>query len=181
MKFEFKERESRSFYDEILFVAAYYKKIINNKYKKVTKLSTYMIKNIIISLLLIIVIGFYYYKTMNKLNFFMLGILIAIVLYCIYYLIFIKKRIDAFVNYKGKMTITINDKKIEYKDENNSFKADWDQIAFILVSKYSICFIPKTRENAMITLNSENKDKLISVLEKYNKKDLLVDNSGRYK
>ena len=174
MKFEFKERESREFYDEILFVAAHYRKIIINKNKKVTKLSTYMIKNLIISLIFTIILTLYYLKTKSKFEFFMIGVLIALIAYCVYYLFYIRKRINEFVNYKGKDTITIDNKKIEFKDENNSFKVEWDNIAFILVNKYSICFIPKTRQNAMITLNRENKDKLVSILKKYRKEDLLV-------
>ena len=79
MKFEFKERESREFYDEILFVAAHYRKIIINKNKKVTKLSTYMIKNLIISLIFTIILTLYYLKTKSKFEFFMIGVLIALI------------------------------------------------------------------------------------------------------
>ena len=181
MKFEFKERESREFYDEILFIAAHYNKLINYRNKRINKLSNYMIKNIIISIILLVLVGYYYLKTKSKFEFAMIIMLVALLLYSIYYLFVIRRRINEFVNHKGKETITINGKLIEFKDENNSFKVDWDQIAFILISKYSICFIPKTRQSAMITFGVQNKDKLIKALNKYNKENLLVDNSSRYR
>ena len=66
MKFEFKERESREFYDEILFIAAHYNKLINYRNKRINKLSNYMIKNIIISIILLVLVGYYYLKTKSK-------------------------------------------------------------------------------------------------------------------
>jgi len=173
MKLEFNERGSKEFYDEILFVNANYYKILKNKNKKINRLTISFIKYLIISIIFTCLTIFLYLRTNDSFYTFVIGIYIILILFCIYFIIITNKRIKELISREEKITINITENYIEYKSVNSIFKINFEDVACILINKYSICFVPKTTKNAMISITSNYKDQIIKLLKKYKKESLL--------
>ena len=82
------------------------------------------------------------------------------------------------MNEKGSKTINIEKDYISYKDNNKSFRVEFDDLKYVVINKYSICFIPKNKLSALISINVEYKKDVIDALSKYKKDYLIVDNNG---
>ena len=178
MKLVIKERGSKDYYNEFLYVAFNYKKILNNPNKKAKKITNSLLLYglfIILSILLFI----YFYKTDNsKLYLVFIGMFIFILLADIFMLFFSCNRIKEYMNEKGSKTINIEKDFISYKDNNKSFRVDFDDLKYVVINKYSICFIPKNKLSALISVNIEHKKDVIDAFLKYKKDYLIVDNNG---
>ncbi len=74
--------------------------------------------------------------------------------------------------------ITIDETGIENKEENEiSSKLYWDAIEYIIINKYSICILPKNFAHFAIYIEINAKNNVYKALKKFNKLDLLIDNS----
>ena len=50
----------------------------------------------------------------------------------------------------------------------------WDDVNYIIIGKFTVSFIPKEETNRIITTRIEYKDKILKMLKKYKKEQLLV-------
>ena len=74
--------------------------------------------------------------------------------------------------------ITIDETGIENKEENEtSSKLYWDAIEYIIINKYSICILPQNFAHFAIYIEINAKNNVYKALKKFNKLDLLIDNS----
>ena len=179
MKLEVKERGSKCFYDEFLSVMMKYKKIIKNPHKKVNRLSKEVIGLMLLSVFLLIVfIILYKFKGYSIICVVLFSLIF--ILSIIYYLL-MNKRISFYRNFKGTIVIEFNNDYIEYLSSKNNYKVDWDNIKSIIINKYSICFIPIYSNKVMIGISTEYKDKVIDIIKKLDKENLIIDNSNLYK
>ena len=77
--------------------------------------------------------------------------------------------------------ITIDETGIENKEENQtSSKLYWDAIEYIIINKYSICVLPKNFAHFAIYIEIHAKNNVYKTLKKFNKLNLLIDNSDKY-
>ena len=90
------------------------------------------------------------------------------------------KAIKSLVNRKTDSIFSINKDSVSL--ENNVVKQKnellWSDINYILVGKYSIGFMPKKESDRKVAIycSIDYIDKIIKVLEKYKKQDLLRKN-----
>ncbi len=178
MKIDIKEKENISFYDELLYVTSYYKKIKINHKRKITKLSSEFTKYLI--LILVFMISTIALYIVFKDEFYIAPIIMYILLLIvdIYYIYSTKKRIKDFMNSKDdKVTININENYVQYSSVKSVYKINWEDIECILVNKYSICFIPKNGSSNIIGVSIKYRHKIVETIKKYNKSKLLVINN----
>ena len=86
------------------------------------------------------------------------------------------KRIKNYINDKGIKHVNIEKEYVEYKDDNKSFKVKFKDIKCVIMNKYSICFIPNSLNNAIISMTIEYKNDIINVLKKYKREELIINN-----
>jgi len=180
LKFKITERGSREFYEEYYYVAANYSKIKNNPGKKV---SSILKNNIVyfISTGLFVIIMFMYFVFEKDYVCFTIGTVLLFAL-----LLFIRmdqsirRAINALMNYEGTKEITISKSKVTYKDKNKEIGFAMDQVSWVVINKYSICFIPSQRNGALVAMPIEYKKDIVDFLKEEKLDDLLVDNSDKY-
>lgn len=178
MKIEINEKPDRKFYDELLYVTSYYKKIKKKPNKKITTITKELMKDIGIILLLLLIELFFYFEYQDNIFLFMIGFIGLILIFFILYLIAVQKRIKDFLKDNTKTIISINESGVELVKENiQHIQVDWNSIDFILINKYSICLLPKNITNIIIALDTKNKKEFLEGIKKYDKDDLIVDNT----
>ena len=176
MKIEIKERGSREYYNEILYIASKYKKIIKNPKTKVNNFTKSKIIYSIIAVLVILAYIYLYYIYNDVLFIFLSGIISFALLYNIMYLININKRIDIFMNEEGIKEITLKEDKIIFKDKNKELSVDWDNVKYIIINKYSTSIIPNVITLPIISVENKYNKKIVDSIKKYNKESLLINN-----
>lgn len=181
MKIEVKERGTRSFYDEFLYIAFNYRSFRKRPHKRAYRLTSYLIGNECFVLLAIILFALSYKEGSDVVDVFLMGMFAFLFIYILFYLIITIKRIKSFMNTKGSKTINITEYGIEYSDEDKTLKLAWNDTQSVIISKYSICFLPKVMTGALISVTVNYKDEIIKCLRKYQEESLLADNSSLYK
>lgn len=175
MKLEITKRGSKEFYDEVLYVISKYKTIINNSNTKIHGLRKDAILLGLISLIFSIINLLIYYR--DKAEKFFLYIsyffIFLIILSIIYYII-INNRINKLREPDDKITITFDNKRIAYKRTNTKYDIKWEDIKYILINKYSINFIPKDKNNILLSISTEYQDKVLEAIKKYKYEELII-------
>ncbi|MBR5340600.1 MAG: hypothetical protein IK151_01595 [Erysipelotrichaceae bacterium] len=180
MKIEIKERGSREYYDELLYVSARRKEIQKNPHKKIESFTGYMTRYNLLaagSIVFMIVCAFVF----NNVIFLFMGITAFILL--IIGLISMrngKKGIEQFLEEKGTKLITIDENGLEFVDNEKNIIMKWDDILNVIVNNYSICFFPQILSNTIISLTKDHLEEIKEALSFYGKSDLLIDNSSLY-
>lgn len=180
MKIEVNKRGKKEYYDEFLYVVTMRKRIKKNPNQKVQTLTFYLKKYICYILLSVLLFIFFYYKTKNIFFMIYIGMVIIILLYIVVYLLNTNKMIKTLMSKTDTKIVEINKSGVEYKDSEKNIKIDWKNIEFILLNKYSICFIPKDDSNIFISISSDYKYKVLTAIKEFNKEDLIKDNSQLY-
>lgn len=181
MKIEVKTKGSKEYYDEFLYMAFKYKRIKKNPKMKARKLTSFLICHDSFILLSIILFIIFYWQYNDLVFIFFCGMMTLLFIYILIYLKAVKKQIKNYMGRSGNKTIDINDKCIEYKDEEKDLRIKWEDIHSIIINKYSICFLPIEQSSKIfIALSIEYKNEVLSGIEKYKKKSLLIDNSDFY-
>ncbi len=188
-------KDLKNYYNECLFILLNYNKIKNNPHTKVRSLSKIIfIKETLLTLIIIALIVAYYitkYIPCLIIAFFTLIVLGQNV----YTYILVKKRIKSEIITKvdKKIESKVQPKKNEIvqtketKDSNNKklkvveSTTKWDDILYIIINKYSICYLPKKDASKLICTPIGDQEKVLKDVEKYNRRDLLIDNSELYK
>ncbi len=173
MKIEVKEKKCAEYYDELLFIQSNYKKILNNKIKKVSRMTMSFVKYAVLSIIFFCLTLLLYLKTKDNFYFIICGVYILLVICSLYLVLITKKRVKELMTNDEDTIININTKNIEHKSTNSIFKISWEDMAFVLINKYSICFIPKTTKNSLVCVPISYKEDIIKLLKKY-KKDKLI-------
>jgi len=180
MKLEITERGENSFYDEFLYILSNYKKILINPKMKVSKLTLYALKLTIISLVFLILFTiFYILDSSFKFFIVVIGLFTFLVILGTIYYFLIRSNIKKLKNKEGTIVIKFNDDEIEYNSDNN-FKLKWNDINNIIINKYSISFIPKSKDNILMSIDKKYLNDVLKAINKYKKEELLVDNSQLY-
>lgn len=177
------EKVNSKYLDEIFYIKDKYRNCISKNPRQKPK--SYMkekIKWIMLLFIIIIYSIFTMYFSVSKTN-----LVIHVVLLALSLIAFIIN----FVNYKAVKLIKKNlsnkkydiileftDTEVTYEEENiRKLTLSWDCIEIILVNKYSIIFIPKDNNITWLAIASDFKNEIIEAVEKYKKKNLIVDNT----
>lgn len=176
MKFSIKERGSRDYYNEFLYIVFNYKMFLKNPYKKAHKLTNMLLYYGIMLLLFIGLFIYFYIDESSNFYLIFIGFFSFVFLLDVFILISGIKRINNYVNDKDTKHISIEKDYIEYKDNSKSFKVKFKDIKYVIMNKYSICFLPSSLNNAIISITIEYKNDIINVLKKFKREELIIDN-----
>ena len=178
MKITIKERGSKSFYDEFLYVCYFIKKFLKKPFTKVNKMTNYLILNLIITSAVTILEIIYYSYYRDNLILFVIGFLSLLILYLLFYLFRVYKRIEEFRNVKKEVILSIEEKGIIYESEDINVVLKWDNIKNIIVGKHAIVFLPVSQEHMLITIAIEYLEEVKKKKKKYKKLELLINRDG---
>ena len=181
MRLEVKERGTKEYYDEFLYVVSKYKNFKKNPRRKAYQFTKYLFfYNIFVFFTLLL--NFYFYLDNKDLIFiFMTGALTVTLLIQVIYLILCKKRLKLFLNTAGVRTIEFNEQGIEYIDDDKNLRVKWEDLKYVIINKYSICMLPKAILQGFTSVSTKYKENVIEGLKKYNMESILIDNSSLYK
>ena len=180
MEFKIKNNGSKEFYDEFLYVVTQYKKIKNNPEKKAYRMTRYLIIYILFVLAGMLLFGFMYSGHKNLIWAALIGMYSLLLVYLVIYLVNLTKKIKTYIDMEDEQIINIDDKGVKISSGENAFTINWDDIANIVVNKYSICFIPKTAANFLMSVSVEYIDNVVEAIKKVNRESLLVDNFDKF-
>ena len=176
MKLEITKRGSKEFYDEVLYVISKYKDIVSNSNIKIHGLRKDAISLGLISLILsIITLLMYFFNKSNKMFMYIGYFFIFLVILSIVYYLIINIRINKLREPDDKIIIKFDNKKIYYSRSNMKYDIGWKDIKYILINKYSISFIPRDKNNILLSISTEYKDKVIDAINKYNYSNLVIE------
>ena len=175
MIIENNEKENKKYYEEIMYISSNYYIFKKNPKTRVHSLNKVFLLYIIFFLIL------FFASLWIPQIIILSGV--TFILCVIYIYLFVE------TNYKlreyrkhNNSTIKIDKTGIENIEENQvSSKLFWDAIEYIIINKHSICFLPKNFAHFAIFIEISAKDKVYEALKKYDKLNLLIDNSNKYK
>ncbi len=188
-------KEVINYYNECLYILFNYNKIKNNPHTKVNSLSKILLIKEITFLILIIATIVLYVFTKYIPWLILTAILVFLLSQNLYTHILVKNRIKSEITNKVEKKIenkiqTKKEEIIQYKEtktenkkkikiESNSTK--WDDVLYVIINKYTICYLPKKDPNKLICSSIDEQAKILKDLDKYNRRDLLIDNSDKYR
>ncbi len=180
MKLEIKERGSSYVYDEYLYIMSKYDSLVKNPHMKVHRLSKDAIRLGTISLILFIVfLVLSILDSSYKLHTYLCIFSGFLVLLSLLYHFMIIKRIKAFMNVKGTITVTFDEDHIEYKTSEHTYKIKWKDVKYITINEYTVCFIPKDIKKILLAINIKYKKDILKYVKEIGKADLIIDNTKK--
>ena len=175
MTIQNKEKGNRKYYEEIMYISSNY--YIFKKRPQTKTHSLLKVFRLYSLLFLILSTIFLFIPNMIALS----GIYFSFFLVYIYSLFETNYKLKEYMKH-GDSSIIIDETGIESKEENiTSSKLYWEAIEYIIINKYSICVLPKNFAHFAIFIEISSKEEVLKALEKYNKTNLLIDNSNKYK
>lgn len=179
MKIEVTKRGTNAFYQEFMYVYFRYNYLKKKPYKKAYNITNYFLVYMVFVVFELIIMSLLYLNSKDNFYLIFIGVFGFLMLYLSFLLININRQIKVFKNDPSKKIIEINKKGISYEDSNKLLKLDWDDISSVIINKYTICFLPKTNLQALISINMEYKDKVLEEIYKQEKDNLVVNNNKK--
>lgn len=171
MTFNSNEKGNKKYYEEIMYISSNY-----YIFKKRPKTKTHSLVKVFI--FYIILFSLIFLSCLFIPNLYVISaIALTILIIYIYLLVETKYKLREFLKHNDSL-ITIDETGIENKEENKTVsKLYWDAIEYIIINKYSICILPKNFAHFAIYIEINAKNNVYKALKKFNKLDLLIDNS----
>ncbi|HIS87336.1 MAG TPA: hypothetical protein IAB49_04310 [Candidatus Caccenecus avistercoris] len=171
MTFNSNEKGNKKYYEEIMYISSNY-----YIFKKRPKTKTHSLVKVFLLYIILFLLIFIFCLFIPNLYILSVIAFIILVIY-IYLLVETKYKLREFMKHNNSI-ITIDETGIENKEENEiSSKLYWDAIEYIIINKYSICILPKNFAHFAIYIEINAKNNVYKALKKFNKLDLLIDNS----
>lgn len=169
---------SKNYYDEVLGVISNYKKLIKNPNQKINGLTRQATILTGISLVFLVVFSILYLMNRSYSLYLIVVIIFAVafVLGIIYYLL-INRRVNSFRNVSSDRKLIIEDDYVELIVGEEKSRLEMSDVQYVVINKYSVCFIPRTENSKVIAVNIAYKD---SILKAIDDKSIIVDNSSLY-
>ena len=171
MTFNSNEKGNKKYYEEIMYISSNY-----YIFKKRPKTKTHSLVKVFLLYIILFLLIFIFCLFIPNLYILSVIAFIILVIY-IYLLVETKYKLREFMKHNNSI-ITIDETGIENKEENEtSSKLYWDAIEYIIVNKNSISILPKNFAHFAIYIEINAKNNVYKALKKFNKLDLLIDNS----
>jgi hypothetical protein len=181
MKIKFKSNNPKKEYDELLEINELSKTLINNPKKKVNLHTRSLIKRLLLCVICVLLfIALIMMGTNTKMHLVLMGIILVSSIILIVMLIQTKSKINKYANEVCESTIDFSNDEINFYNKNHKCKLLWNNIKYVIINKYSICFLPYKMPNIVVSVPSSIREDIIKILIKLNKQDKLVDNSSKY-
>lgn len=180
MKLEIKERGSREFYDEFLYVVFHHKKVRKKPTKKVHSLFKEAIRYIVISLFLFLLTAYLYFS--DSTGFFLFGFCFCGFVFglSLFYLWLVQNYLHKLMKGTEVFTVEVHSKGISLETDHTKFSLDYSEIEMILIEQYAICILPKDFKRPLMSISVQYKEKFLEAIKKYHQEEMIIDNSSLY-
>lgn len=179
VKLEISERGNFSYYDEFLYIMSNIKKISSNNKIKVKKLTSVAYIYTAISFIFMLIFFISYIVKKDNLYLYILCFFSFIFVFSIVYLVMILNRIKYLRSEDGTIIFEITKDYVKVEKNGIECKLNWDEITSVIINKNTICFIPRELK-VLVAISKDYKEQVVSILKKFKKDSLLVDNSNLY-
>ncbi len=176
MKIEVKERGSKEFYDEMLYVITYHKKFEKNPKHKAWKYSSYLYLMMAVSIVMLIAFIAMYLWEKEWYSLVMIGVFLLLFFFILVLFITVKKRIKMFMSDGSEKTIEITNECINYGSDTMNLKMKKEEIAVILINKYSTCILPKELNKYSISISNDYLNQFLEGAKEEGYESIIVDN-----
>lgn len=182
MKIEVKDRDVM-YYDEILFISTFMKKIIANPFTKVKGLSkNYKVYSIFWGLVTLLYLIVTFVTKFESGILYMFWFCFLFLIISMRGLIQTKRLLKKYSLLDNVSVFEINEDLLKITGVDESVVSiKWDSVRNILISKYSIVFIPRDNVNVLMTVSTKYVDEVLKAINKLKKNDLVIDNRNLYK
>ena len=83
------------------------------------------------------------------------------------------------MNEQGTKVVEINDFGVSYESEQQDLRMKWENIAYVIINKNSIIFMPTTEVQLLISVWTKYKEEILKGIEDAGHMDLVVDNTAK--
>ena len=185
MRIEVKERE-KSFFDECLYITNFFPRVLRKPNKKVMSATRAFLRTLIGYLIYTIIFIFIGINdNFDTLTVIFLVIFLLFGLLCFIYFLNVKKQIKFYMNDDGKSSFfEINEDGVKVESYiGTSSLLKWDLVKYIIINKETISFLPDkiSVTSVVLFVSTKYKDEVVNAIKKYNKEELIIDNSELYK
>ena len=174
MKIEIKERGSKQYYDEFLYIMFRYKDFKKRPFQKAYCLTNCLLVLIFISLIVSIFSAILYFENRNVWYICILILFFLIFIFSLTIYIDSLRRIKYLINNDDTKIINITLDKVIYMDSNQKIEIKWSDIQNVIINRYSICFFTKTT-NIVLSTSIKYKENILNAIKKYHKEKLVID------
>lgn len=169
--------ETSQYYDEVLDISSNYNKIIKNPRKKFSGSRRYALTLTGIAFVFLAIFSLLTFTQKSSIYFYvMVFFAVTFALGVIYY-IMILNNISKLKNRDISRKLILENDHIEFIVGDEEYRLEKSDIQYVLINRYSISFIPKTKTNNIFFADIKYKSQ---ILENFNEKSLIVDNSDLY-
>lgn len=176
MKIEVNTRGSKEFYDEMLFVVTYCKKILENPHKKAWRYTNYLL--MYMSICVIMCGAFVALQFMDNEWYYlvMIGAFVLLFFFIVVLFANVKKRIKMYMDDKSDKVIEVTEDCISYSSDTMNLKMNKEDIGVIVINKYSICVLPKEMNKYAISICNDYLVEFLKATSENGYDKLVVDN-----
>jgi Ca2+/Na+ antiporter len=176
MKIEVKERGSKEFYDEMLYVITYCKKFIKNPKQKAWKYTSYLYLMIAVSIAMLCAFVAMFLFDKEWYSLVMIGAFVLMLIFLLFLFVTVKKRIKIFMEDKSEKTIEITKESIDFISETMNLKMKKEEISVITINKYSTCIWPKELNKYTISISNDYISQFLEGAKAEGYESIIVDN-----
>ena len=178
MEIKIEKQASENFYSEVLDIISNYKKLLQNPRRKIKGLIKQSILLNSISFLFLIAFTLLYILN-NSYTMYLYVIVLFVItsILGIFYFFLIKRRISQLKHVDADKKFIINDEFVELDVGEEKTRLLTSEIQYVILNKYSICFIPKNNNFKLIAIPIEYKELILKSIKNQN---IIFDNSDLY-
>lgn len=168
--------------DETSTIINSYKKLFLNPYRKIVRISTRLIINIIILVVYLILLSLYtYFYNTNIVFPILIGIVASLTILKISRFIVYNNSLNNYSKIESNSILTIDAEKVELDKKSANIKSfmDWNRIKKILITNNCIVFMGDLKDIKnvyTIIIPRDYESEVMDALKKYNKLDLVIYN-----
>lgn len=178
MKMDIDKDSSDEYYGEVLAVVSNYTKLLDNPRRKLRSPTTPALFYAGISAAFILVFSFLYMSDKSQVMYFFVIVLFTVTLIlCVPYYLLILRRIAKMITNGRKKQLVITDSYVEMTVDGESTRVEMSQIKYVVISNYSISFLPRDASSKIIAVDKAYGDEVIGAIKD---ESLIVDNSELY-
>ena len=177
MRIEINERGPKEFYDEIMYIAANYKKYRAKPGKKAHSQSVVYTGYCVVTLLVVLLFMLEFLKDHDGIFLLLSGMMLVCFILFIVIVVSMKKRIKVMMEEPGTKVVEVNDSGVSYESEAQSVKIKWDEITNVIINRNSIIFMPRTEIALLISVYIKYKEQILQGIDAAGRMYLVVDNT----
>ena len=177
MEISLENNEPSEYYNEVWYIASNYSKFIKNPRKKVLGLKQYALFLTGIALVFLIIFSFLTTTQKSDMYFYIVILFaVAFIMGIVYYGLIVRRLSQVRKRDESRKLIIEND-YVEFVSGEDVYRVNKSEIKYILINKYSFCFLPKDKTTTIIFADIKYKNQ---ILENIGEENLIVDNSDLY-